>query len=435
MTPVKQILDHKREGLELSSADIRDLILAYSRGEVPDYQMAAFAMAICCRGMSSRETADLTDAMMRSGESLDWGSLVTADKHSTGGVGDKVSLVTLPIAAACGLYVPSMMGRGLGHTGGTVDKLESIPGYNASLSLEALRNVVREAGLAMTCQTAEICPADRKLYALRDVTGTVASIPLITGSILSKKLAEGAGALVFDVKTGSGAFMQSLEDARDLARSLVDGAKAAGRKASALVTSMESPLGSSVGNANEVEESLDILSGKISPISEPLAELCIEEAALMVALANGVPRDEARSLCREKLFSGEAFSKFDAAVRAQGGSLEKFRSLRSSVRVQRFRISAMKSGFIAGIDALTVANVALMLGAGRYNAADTIDCHAGVDLLVKVGDKVPSGAPLATLVTASRPDDLEQAAAALIGAFKISPSSPPSKSLIVEEVL
>ena len=230
----KLILDKKREGHALGSAEIREFIEGFTKGEIPDYQMSALAMAVCCRGMNERETADLTEAMMKSGRCLAW-DVPTADKHSSGGVGDKLSLVIQPLAAACGVFVPSLTGRGLGITGGTADKLETIPGYNASLSLDDFQKVVKEIGVSMTVQTDEITPADKKLYALRDVTGTVASIPLITASILSKKLAEGAGTLVFDVKCGSGAFMKTREEAVALAHSLVDGAKAAGRKAAALV--------------------------------------------------------------------------------------------------------------------------------------------------------------------------------------------------------
>ncbi|MBR1921698.1 MAG: thymidine phosphorylase, partial [Kiritimatiellae bacterium] len=226
----KFVLDKKRSGRALDAAEIREFVEGFTRGDIPDYQVSALAMAVCCRGMDAAETAALTDAMTRSGRTLDW-ELPTADKHSTGGVGDKLSLVVQPLAAACGVYVPSLTGRGLGITGGTADKLETIPGYDAALSLDAFRKVVADVGVSMTVQTEEIAPADKKLYALRDVTGTVASIPLITASILSKKVAEGAGALVFDVKCGSGAFMKTRDEAAALARSLVDGARAAGRKA------------------------------------------------------------------------------------------------------------------------------------------------------------------------------------------------------------
>ena len=312
----KLVLDKKREGKALGTSEIRDFVDGFTRGVIPDYQMSALAMAVCCRGMTERETADLTDAMMRSGRCLSW-DVPTADKHSTGGVGDKLSLVVQPLAAACGVAVPSLTGRGLGLTGGTADKLETIPGYNASLPLDDFQRVVREVGVSMTVQTDEITPADKKLYALRDVTGTVASIPLIVASILSKKLAEGAGTLVFDVKCGSGAFMKTREEAVALAHSLVDGAKAAGRKAAALVTDMSAPLGRAVGNASEVAEALKWLAGESADDSD--VSLCVELAALMVALTREISLDDARQMCREKLADGSALSKFEAMCAAQIG--------------------------------------------------------------------------------------------------------------------
>ena len=321
MTAAKLLLDKKREGHALGSAEIREFVTGFTRGEIPDYQMSAFAMAVCCRGMTPRETADLTDAMMRSGVTVDWRDvpLPTADKHSTGGVGDKLSLVVQPLAAACGVAVPSLTGRGLGITGGTADKLETIPGYNAALSLDAFKRVVSEVGVSMTVQTEEICPADRKLYALRDVTGTVASIPLICSSILSKKWAEGAGTLVFDVKVGSGAFMKTREEAHELATALVTSSRAAGRKAAALVTDMDAPLGFAVGNVNEVAEAIARLNGERPGA---VLDLCVEEAALMVSLARDLPLDEARAMCLARLADGAAFAKFAQMVAAQGGDLD-----------------------------------------------------------------------------------------------------------------
>ena len=438
----KLLLDKKREGHALGSAEIREFVEGFTRGEIPDYQMSAMAMAICCRGMNERETADLTEAMKNSGRCLDWDRL-TADKHSTGGVGDKLSLVIQPLAAACGVAVPSLTGRGLGITGGTADKLETIPGYNASLSLDDFQKVVKEIGVSMTVQTAEITPADKKLYALRDVTGTVASIPLITASILSKKLAEGAGTLVFDVKCGSGAFMKNREDAVALANSLVNGAKAAGRKAAALVTSMDAPLGFEIGNVNEVAEALKWLGGgsgrdSASPvesdasIGDPLS-LCVEFAALMVSLAKEIPLDEARRMCREKLADGSALAKFEQMVVAQGGDLERFRKVVEKP-VFKFKIQAMRSGYVTAIDAEKVGRVALALGAGRLEAKDRIDPLAGVSLSVKVGDKVAVGAPLATLMKSKDPDGLERSAADLFKAFTISPTPSECKSLIIERI-
>lgn len=432
MIAAKLLLDKKREGHALGSAEIREFVEGYTKGEIPDYQMAALAMAICCKGMTARETADLTDAMMRSGVTVDWSDLPlpTADKHSTGGVGDKLSLVIQPLAASCGVAVPSLTGRGLGITGGTADKLETIPGYDAALSLDAFKKVVADVGVSMTVQTDEICPADKKLYALRDVTGTVASIPLICGSILSKKWAEGAGTLVFDVKAGSGAFMKTPEEAHALATALVTSSRAAGRKAAALVTDMNAPLGFAVGNANEVAEALAMLKGELSGA---VLDLCIEQAALMVSLARDRPLDAARADCRAKLADGTAFATFARMVAAQGGDLERFDALLKKPTF-KFRIQAMKSGYVAAIDAEKVGRVALALGAGRERAGDRIDPRAGVTLAVKVGDRVAVGAPLATLEKATAPDGLEKAAADLYRAFQIAPTAPEPKPLILERI-
>ena len=432
MIAAKLLLDKKREGHALGSAEIREFVEGYTKGEIPDYQMAALAMAICCKGMTPRETADLTDAMMRSGVTVDWSDLSrpTADKHSTGGVGDKLSLVIQPLAAACGVAVPSLTGRGLGITGGTADKLETIPGYNAALSLDAFKKVVAEVGVSMTVQTDEICPADRKLYALRDVTGTVASIPLICGSILSKKWAEGAGTLVFDVKAGSGAFMKTPEEAHELAVALVTSSREAGRKAAALVTDMNAPLGFAVGNANEVAEAIAMLKGETPG---PVVDLCVEQAALMVSLARDLPLDAAREDCRAKLANGAAFEAFARMVAAQGGDLERFDALLKKPTF-KFKIQAMKSGFVAAIDAEKVGRVALALGAGRERTGDRIDPRAGVTLAVKVGDRVAVGAPLATLEKATEPDGLEKAAADLYKAFQIAPSAPEPKPLVLGRI-
>jgi len=432
MTAAKIILDKKREGRALGSAEIREFVEGFTKGEIPDYQMSAFAMAVCCRGMTERETADLTDAMMRSGATLDWSDVPrpTADKHSTGGIGDKLSLVVQPLAAACGLAVPSLTGRGLGITGGTADKLESIPGYDAALPLDAFKRVVAEVGVSMTVQTDEICPADKKLYALRDVTGTVASIPLICASILSKKWAEGAKTLVFDVKAGSGAFMKTREEAHALALALVTASKAAGRRAAALVTDMDAPLGRAVGNANEVAEAISMLKG--GGDAEVVA-LCVELAALMVSRARDVPPDAAREECRARLADGSAFAAFERMVAAQGGDLERFEALRKRPTF-KFRIQAMKSGFVAGIDAEKVGRVALALGAGRERTGDRIDPLAGVTLDVRVGDRVAVGAPLATLEKSTGPDGLEKAAADLYRAFRIEPAAPEPKPLVLERL-
>ena len=440
----KLVLDKKREGHALGSAEIREFIEGFTRGEIPDYQMSALAMAICCRGMNERETADLTEAMRNSGRNLEW-DVVTADKHSTGGVGDKLSLVIQPLVAACGVCVPSLTGRGLGLTGGTADKLETIPGYSCSQPLDRFQEITKTVGVSMAVQTDEITPADKKLYALRDVTGTVASIPLIVGSILSKKLAEGAGTLVFDVKCGKGAFMKTPEDAKALAAALVAGAKASGRKAAALVTDMNAPIGFAVGNVNEVKEALEILRGcEMHPprdgatgggaVPAPqMIDLCVELAAMMVALAKEIGIEEARAMCREKLEKGLALEKFEEMVAAHGGDLERFERLLKKPTF-KFKIQAMKSGYVSEIDAEKVARVALQLGAGREKTNDKIDPLAGVTLAVKTGDRVAVGAPLATLEKSTDPDGLERAAADLFKAFTISSAVPESKSLILDRI-
>ncbi len=432
-TPVKILLDRKREGRELSGTQIRELIAAYSRGDVPDYQMSAFAMAVCCRGMSPSEIHALTEAMRDSGECLDWSDLLrpTADKHSTGGVGDKLSLVIQPLAASCGVAVPSLTGRGLGLTGGTADKLESIPGYNASLSLVDFRRAVAECGCSMTVQTSEIAPADKRLYALRDVTGTVPSIPLIVSSILSKKLAEGAGTLVFDVKCGKGAFMKSHEDAEALAAALVDGAKRAGRKAASLVTSMDEPLGFAVGNALEVREAIDVLKG-VGRMPSDVVELSIEFAAMMVSLAKGFDIEKSRDRCRENLSNGKAYDVFAKMVGLHGGDLARFEDeYAQGGMAKSVRLKVERAGYVSAIDAERVARVAFMLGAGRGRTDDTIDPAAGVLLAVTHGDRVEPGQEVATLFAKGRSASLDDAAAELASAFSFSADIPPARRLIL----
>ena len=435
-TPVKILLDRKREGLELPPSDIHELIAAYTRGDVPDYQMSAFAMAVCCNGMTGAETLALTEAMRDSGDKMDWSDvpLPTADKHSTGGVGDKLSLIIQPLAASCGVAVPSLTGRGLGLTGGTADKLESIPGYNASLSLADFKKVVASCGCSMTVQTSEIAPADKKLYALRDVTGTVPSIPLIVASILSKKLAEGADALVFDVKCGRGAFMKTSDQAVALANALVGGAKGAGRKACALVTSLDEPLGFAVGNALEVRESIDVLKGEGRQPAD-IVELSVEFAARMVALAKGLPVDDARKESRDNLRNGKAYAVFAEMVKLHGGDLAEFeRIYADGGGASSVEVLAPASGYISDIDAETVARVAFNLGAGRAKTGDAIDMSAGVLLSVAHGDKVEKGQPLAKLFSKDRAALLDVEAKSLVSAFAISGEALSVRRLILEAI-
>lgn len=449
---VKLLLDKKREGGELAPEEIRALVDAYTRGAVPDYQMAAFAMAVCCRGMTAAETHALTDAMQHSGECLSWLE-PSADKHSTGGIGDKLSLIIQPLAASCGLSVPSLAGRGLGLTGGTVDKLESIPGYNAGLSLEDFKRVVSKCGVSIAAQTAEIAPADKKLYALRDVTGTVPSIPLIVASILSKKLAEGAGTLVFDVKCGSGAFMKTRADACALARALVDGARAAGRRAAALVTAMDEPLGWAVGNALEVEEAIGVLGGngqarchicgqnarhpddarppENARHPDDVVVLSVELAARMVALEKGLALEESRAMCRENLANGSAFARFAGMVKLHGGDLEKFASRPCG---EAHVVVASRAGYVARVDAEGIAKAAFELGAGRTKSDDAIDFAAGVTLAVTHGDRVEAGQPLAKLYAPTRPERLADAARLVHESIAVTPEAPAAKQLILEVV-
>ena len=432
----KETIERKRRGEELSAAEIREFTALFTSGALPDYQMSALLMAICCRGMTAKETAVLTDAMMRSGSRLEWDA-PSADKHSTGGVGDKLSFIVQPVAAACGLLVPSLVGRGLGLTGGTADKLESIPGYDASLSAEDFRRTVAQCGLSMAVQTAEIAPADRKMYALRDVTGTVASIPLIVSSILSKKLAEGAGTLVFDVKCGKGAFMKTREEASALAHALVEGARKAGRASAALVTDMDSPLGFAVGNANEVAEAFEILRGGFRDPEGAIrrdAAVSLELAALMVSLGLGMDLDAAREQCLENLSNGSALGKFETMVALQGGDLSAFARLCASP-ASRFGVTAPRGGYVESVDAEKVARVALSLGAGRAKAGDAIDPLAGVLLSVKPGDRVSAGSKLAMLQKSSGPDGLERAAADLLDAFSFSSSAPATRPAILERIV
>ena len=416
---IKGIIEKKRYGRELDDGEIEAFIDAYMAGTATDAQASALAMAVCCNGMNRRETDALTRAMLRSGETIDWGrGAPTADKHSTGGVGDKLSFIVQPVAAACGLRVPSLVGRALGYTGGTADKLESIPGCRVALSLDAFRATVEKTGLSMATQTAEIAPADRKLYALRDTTGTVASQALITASILSKKLAEGAGALVFDVRCGRGAFMKTREEAESLAAALTEGAKAAGRKASAFVTPMDAPIGRAVGNAVEVAEALDILRGRDgAPVD--VRETALVLASEMVSLAKDCGLEDARAQCEEALSGGAALARFEAMVEAQGGSLDAFeRMMRRPCA--RFAIQSPRGGYVADIDASVVAESALSLGAGRERPGDAIDPLAGIILFVRSGEKVSPGSALATLQASGAPDRLEAAAAKLVRAFSFT---------------
>jgi pyrimidine-nucleoside phosphorylase len=385
----------KRDGGQLDRAALEWFVAGVTDGTLPDYQASALLMAIVLRGMTAGETAFLTDAMVRSGVKVDYPGLprMAVDKHSTGGVGDKTSIILAPLAAACGAYVPMMSGRGLGHTGGTLDKLESIPGFRTGLSLDELRRAVETVGCALIGQTSEVAPADRKLYALRDVTGTVESIPLITASIMSKKIAEGIGGLVLDVKCGDGAFMKTEEDARALARSLVDTGELAGVRTEALLTRMDAPLGLAVGNALEIIESIETLKGR-GPAD--LESLSVEFAARMLVqsgLEPDVPRAEAR--VRKALSSGAGVEKFREIIATQGGDprvIDDYSRLPAAP--DRDLLTASRDGVVVAMRAEAVGRAAVGLGAGRDRLDAAIDPAVGFEIVAPVGTRVKAGDPI-----------------------------------------
>ncbi|MBQ9329323.1 MAG: thymidine phosphorylase [Solobacterium sp.] len=396
------VIEAKAEGNELSTQDIEAMITDYVAGKIPDYQMSAMCMAILQKGMNARESTDLTLAMMRSGDVVDLSDLpgVKLDKHSTGGVGDTTTLVVGPLVAACGGTVAKMSGRGLGHTGGTIDKLEAIPGTNVSLPIEQFKSIVRANGLAVTGQTGNLVPADKKMYALRDVTATIRSIPLIASSIMSKKLASGADAIVLDVKTGTGAFMRTKEEAFELARLMVDIGTLAGRKVRAVVTDMNQPLGTAVGNALEVEEAVALLSGQLEE-QDPLYEVCMILGSSMLELAGLAETEaDARAKLREAIVTGAGLEKLRAMISLQGGdasflSIEGMKRL-TAVKRHAF-VLAEKCGYVTSMNAEGIGTAAQLLGAGRATKEDTIDPAVGLVMKVRCGAKVEAGDVLADL--------------------------------------
>jgi pyrimidine-nucleoside phosphorylase len=428
------IIEKKRDGQALAPAEIGFFIRGFTDGSIPDYQMSALAMAIYFRGMSGAELDALTDAMMRSGATVDLSGIAmpTADKHSTGGVGDKVSLVLAPLVAACGVAVPMISGRGLGITGGTLDKLESIPGYRTGLSLGEFRAVLEQCGCSMIGQTPEIVPADRKLYALRDVTATVPSIPLIAASIMSKKLAEGASSLVLDVKWGRGAFMKSVDEARVLARTMLTIGHRMGRRTAALITNMNQPLGRTAGNALEVIESIEALRGG-GP--DDLVELTLELGAEMLLLSGRVPDlDAGLAELRGALAGGRAFAVFRRMVELHGGDAaaldDPSRLPAAPVRVP---FPADRDGFVTKADADLIGRACIALGAGRRKAADSVDHGAGVSGIRKIGEQVRKGDSL--LVLHGGTEACVKEAIDLLGdAFALAPSPPRYAPLIAERL-
>jgi len=429
------VIAKKRDGQELSAVEIEYFIQEYTRGEIPDYQASAWLMAVIWRGMTRAETAALTNAMLLSGETLDLSefSAMKVDKHSTGGVGDKTSLVLAPLVAAAGLIVPMISGRGLGHTGGTLDKLESIPGFNVNLSVEEFRRVLGECGCAMIGQTAEIAPADRKLYALRDVTATVESPYLICASIMSKKLAEGIDALVLDVKTGSGAFMKREQDAVFLAELMVETGQLVGKKVVALITDMDQPLGMHVGNSLEVIEVLDVLRGG-GP--KDLRKLCIELAGWMLHVGGvSLTPEQGKSESAKLIKSGAALEKFRQMVELQDGDagvIDGISRLPSSKHTAD--VTAATSGFIAEIDCQAVGVASVILGGGRSKKEDSIDPSVGIVVHHKLGDAVTRGEPLCTIHYNSE-TRAGEAASLLQKSFKIAEIAPAEKKPLIRRVI
>jgi pyrimidine-nucleoside phosphorylase len=434
MTTLVELIANKRDGGELSRDDIERIVRAFTEGEMPDYQMSAWLMAVFFRGMSDAETVALTEAMLRSGEvlALDGVPGIKVDKHSTGGVGDKVSIALAPLVAACGVPVPMVSGRGLGHTGGTLDKLEAIPGFRVDLDAARFADVVRDVGTSMIGQTREIAPADKRIYALRDVTATVESIPLIVASILSKKLAEGIDALVLDVKVGRGAFMKDVDSARDLARALVRVGTRAGKRVVALLTDMSTPLGRTIGNAIETREAIEVVHGGGPP---DLVECTFALGSEMLRLGGRAGSDrEARVRMLDAISSGQAARTMERMIEAHGGDPRVVRELeRLPSAPLMVDLRAPKRGYVAEIDPLELGLVAVAMGAGRTRADQSVDPAVGIELLAKRGDRVEKGAPLVRLHVRT-----EQAAreveGRVLGAFRIAPHPPRARKLVLERI-
>jgi pyrimidine-nucleoside phosphorylase len=428
------LIQQKRDGEELAPEEIDYLIDGYTSGDIPDYQMSAFLMAVYYSGMTDRELSRLTECMLRSGDRVDLSAIpgIKVDKHSTGGVGDKTSFIVAPLAAAAGVVVPMMSGRALGHTGGTLDKLESIPGFRTDLTAEEFAKQLGTHGLAFIGQSDQLAPADRKLYSLRDVTATVESIALIASSIMSKKLAEGVDALVLDVKVGSGAFMKKQVDARRLAQAMVGIGRRMDKKVQALITDMSQPLGYAIGNALEVMEASQTLQNA-GPAD--LTKLCLELAARMIYLGKKAGSlDDARRMAEQHLVDGSAYKKFKQVVQAQGGNpqaLDKFELLPNATGMRE--ITSPRAGYVSSIAAQEIGIASNMIGAGRERKEDAIDPAVGIILEVKVGEKVDAGSILCRLYY-TKEDRVEEAADMVEDAFRISAQKPDERELILEVV-
>ena len=431
MSRAAELIERKRNGEELSDEEISELVLGYTRGDVPDYQMAAWCMAVYFKGLSGRETHALTDAMIRSGKTLELGAALgrrVVDKHSTGGVGDKTTLAVGPIVAACGVPVGKMSGRGLGHTGGTLDKLESIPGYRVELTIDEFVAQVRDVGLAVIGQTGDLVPADKKLYALRGITATVDIVPLIASSIMSKKLAAGADAIVLDVKVGDGAFMKTVDDARILAEQMVDLGRRADRQVVCLLTDMDQPLGAAVGNALEVREAVETISAEGPPdVSELVLDAC---ARLLVLSDLGVGLDDARQRAEQATTDGSARELYERWIRAQGGDPELDALPRAPVVRE---VLAPRSGVVTRLSALEIGVASVELGGGRRTKDQAIDHAVGVVCSAKRGQTVQEGQVLADVHAR---DDVSAARAleSVLGAYEIGDEPPPVHGIVLDVI-
>jgi pyrimidine-nucleoside phosphorylase len=426
-----ELIERKRNGGELSPEELRELMTAYARDEVPDYQLAALCMAIYFRGLTSAETYAMTEAMIATGETVDLRAALgrkVVDKHSTGGVGDKTSIAVGPIVAACGVPFAKMSGRGLGHTGGTLDKLESIPGFRVELSTDEFVSQVQEAGMAIIGASANLVPADKKLYALRDVTATVDNFSLIAASIMSKKIAGGAEAIVIDAKVGDGAFMKSIEDARALAEAMLDLARRADREVVCLLTDMNRPLGRAVGNALEIREAIATLRGDGPP---DFLELVLAACSRLLAVSDlAIDEDEGRLRATQAIADGSAFEAYERWIRAQGGDPSE--DVLPAAAVVR-ELPAERGGYVAELGAVAVGQAALHLGAGRQTKDDIIDHAVGVVCLLKPGDRVAEGEPLAE-IHAATDADADEAARELRAGYVLA-DEPPSERSVVLDVL
>ena len=431
MIHAAELIRRKRDGERLSSDELSELVLAYVRGEVPDYQMAAFCMAVYFRGLNGQETFALTDAMIRSGETIELGPALgrkVVDKHSTGGVGDKTSLAVGPIVAACGVPFGKMSGRGLGHTGGTLDKLESIPGFRVELTTDEFLQQVREVGLAIIGQSANLVPADKLLYGLRDVTATVDNVSLIAASIMSKKIAAGADAIVLDVKVGDGAFMKTIEDARELAQMMLELGRHAGREVVCVLTDMDQPLGHAVGNALEIRETIATLKGDGPP---DFSELVLGASAHLLALSDlEIGEDEGRTRAEASVHDGTALAMYERWIAAQGGDPAEAALPTASVIRE---VLAPAGGYVRAIGATDIGLAALRLGAGRQKKDDVIDHAVGIRCLKKRGDAVTVGDVLAE-VHARDDASAQQAGTEVLAAYELGDEAPPARPIVLETI-